>query len=83
MHQDEISKRFEAALAAEDPFAALHALARALAAEGMSEQELSQIFDQYRELHCHDPDERLYNAIRDTMDCICGWCSSQMRIFLR
>ena len=81
MQDDRLSERFAAALAAEDPAAALHALARALAAEGMSEQDLSKLFDAQRELHQNDKDERLYNAILDTMDCISGWCGPRARIF--
>mmetsp|Transcript_99033 Transcript_99033/g.278341 ORF Transcript_99033/g.278341 Transcript_99033/m.278341 type:complete len:110 (+) Transcript_99033:67-396(+) len=68
-------ERMAAACATEKPFEALHALARALLHEGVSQQELYQLFDVQRSLHEADDDESVYNAVLDVMDYIVGWCA--------
>ena len=73
--------RMEDALQAESPAEALVSLAHALKAEGMSQREIYQLFDEYRARHHSDTDETRYDAILDTMDIIVGWCSPQSRLF--
>eukprot|EP01047_Picozoa_sp_COSAG01_P069212 COSAG01_NODE_10178_length_2229_cov_4.487793_1_plen_185_part_00 len=69
-----IDERMAAACAAEKPFDALYSLARALRDEGVRQQALYDLFDRYRASHTADADERLFDALCDTLDYVCGWC---------
>lgn len=73
--------RLESALREADPARAVLALARCFRDEGMSQLELCRLYDSFRALHENDKDERLYDAILDTMDCISGWCSPGNRLY--
>jgi hypothetical protein len=73
--------RIERALEHGSPAEALAALAAAFKAEGLSQQQLYQLFDELRARHQNDGDETKYNAILDTLDRIAGWCSLQARLF--
>ena len=77
----ENAMRFEAALGEPTPFDALRTLAEALRAEGMSQQDMYRVFDEYRARHHHDVDETLYDAILDVMDFISGYCAPANRLF--
>ena len=83
MGVESINARMERALREASPAEALAALARALKAEGLPQAEMYQLFDEYRARHEHDADETKYDAILDTMDLICGYCSSDARLFDR
>jgi hypothetical protein len=73
--------RMEGALQASSPYTALVSFATTLKAEGMSQRELYQLFDEYRAKHKSDTDETKYDAILDTMDIIVGWCVPSRRLF--
>lgn len=73
--------RLENALREADPDRAAFTLARCFRDEGMSQLELYRLYDSFRALHENDKDERLYDAILDTMDCISGWCSPGNRLY--
>ncbi len=68
------NSRFEAALAAKDPTAALAQLAQDLKREGMSQREMYDLFTHYLLKHNGDEDP-LCEPISSTMDSISGWCS--------
>jgi N-carbamoylputrescine amidase len=67
---DGAAHRFEAALADAQPYAALHALARALKAEGIDQVSIYRLFREY--LVKTDSNDRRYDAIADNMDLIRG-----------
>jgi hypothetical protein len=69
------------ALQSAQPSASLEAVARDLKAEGMSQAEMYALFEAQLVKHRADPDERLYDAIADTLDMICGWCGPHRRLF--
>jgi hypothetical protein len=71
----------ETALDGASPVPALVCLAKALKAEGMSQREMYELFDQYRAKHQDDTDETKHDAILDTMDLIVGYCSPSSRLF--
>lgn len=73
--------RLESVLREPDPAHAVFALARSFRDEGMTQLELYRLFDSFRALHENDKDERLYDAILDTMDSILGWCSPSNRLY--
>jgi len=64
--------RFESALAAADPVAALLDLARALKAEGASQNEMVRFYASKHGEHFDDPEDTIRNAIADAADCVCG-----------
>lgn len=63
-------QRFALALASPDPATALHALAKALQAEGMAQVALYHLFAEFQQET--DGDDPRYDAIVDTMDLIWG-----------
>ena len=81
MFDESVKARMGSALAEVSPVHALISFAESLKEEGMSQREMYQLFDEYRVKHHGDVDETKYNAILDTMDIICGWCSPQNRLF--
>jgi hypothetical protein len=70
MEDPEKTRRFEAALGAPRPAEALYALATALKSEGMSKETIYDFFMEFFRRHRSDTDERLFDAIADTMDFI-------------
>ncbi len=78
---DNISARFNDALMESSPFNSLLIFAKALKSEGMSQQDMHRLFDEYRERHEHDQDKTHYDAILDVMDFITGFCGSHSRLF--
>ena len=68
-----LNDRMDAACAAERPDRALHALARALRDEGLSQQELYALFESHRARRTDDADESAFDGLCDAMDFICGW----------
>ena len=74
-------ERFEAALLEADPVHTLYELAQSFKREGMTQLAMYHLYDEYRARHESDTDERLYDAILDTLDCIVGWGCAAGRIF--
>ena len=68
-----LNDRMDAACAAERPDRALHALARSLRDEGLSQQELYALFESHRARRTDDADESAFDGLCDAMDFICGW----------
>ena len=68
MDGSENANRFEAALASPQPSEALHAFASALKREGMAQEGILDLFTDFLQRHQDDADERLYDAIADTME---------------
>ncbi|MGV3664073.1 MAG: hypothetical protein ACO1TE_28130 [Prosthecobacter sp.] len=62
-------------------FAAAYELAEQLRDEGMSQQELYQLYDQFCERHHDDTDDTRLDAVLDTLDFITGWCHPGRRLF--
>ena len=75
------SERLETAIKEPDAFVAARALAIELRNIGMTQSEMQKLFDDARQRHSTDPDERSYNAILDVMDLINGWCSPGIEIY--
>lgn len=75
------TERMEVALNAESPSTALNAFARQFKTEGMTQETMYQLFDQYRAKHQIDNDETKYNAILDTIDFVVDYCRKGARIF--
>ena len=75
------SKRMEEALGTSVPFEALMSLAQDLKSEGMSKEEMYELFDHYRAVHDGDIEETLDDAILDVMDFIVGFCSPGRALF--
>lgn len=73
--------RIDAALNTDSPANSLADLAKAFKAEGMSQHDMHQLFDQHRAKHAGDADETKYDAILDTMDYIVGFCQPGARLF--
>jgi hypothetical protein len=73
--------RLQIALQQPQPSLAALELARALRDEGMSQLDLYQLFDEFRDAHASDADEILFDAVLDTLDFISGWCSPNYRLF--
>lgn len=73
--------RITEALNAESPSTALNALARQFKAEGMTQEAMYHLFDQYRAKHQNDNDETKHDAVLDTMDFIVGYCRKGAGIF--
>ena len=76
MARPEHALRFEAALQAADPTAALGRLAEELKAEGMSQRLMYDLFREYFVRVQDQGDEASYDPIADTMDRVSGWCSN-------
>jgi len=70
MISDAIRNRFQLALGQPSPFDSLYNLAVALKAEGISQLEMYHLFNEFRAKLAHD--ERLEDAVLDTMDLIVG-----------
>jgi hypothetical protein len=75
MAKPEHALRFETALRATDPTAALGQLAEDLKAEGMSQSSMRDLFTEYFVRVQEQGDEQSYDPIADTLDRITGWCS--------
>lgn len=81
MADQTVKERMEIALRESSPSSALAILARTFKAEGMSQSEIYQLFDEYRARIAKDANEIKYDAILDTMDIICGHCNPAARLF--
>jgi hypothetical protein len=64
--------RFESAIAAQNPVPALLDLARALKAEGVSQDEMVRFYASKHGEHYDDVEDTIRDAIADAADCICG-----------
>ena len=64
--------KFELALVAADPVAALLDLARALKAEGVSQNEMVRFYASKYGEHFDDAQDTIRDAIADAADCVCG-----------
>jgi hypothetical protein len=65
----------DAAKATKEPAVTLLEVARELRDAGTTQHELYVLFDAHQLRHKDDADKSSYNALRDTMDFITGWCS--------
>ncbi len=81
MDGNDIEIRFQQASKAANPADALYVLAKSLKSEDMSQREMYDLFDHHREQHRIATDEKLHDAIMDTMDHIIGWTTPKMRLF--
>jgi hypothetical protein len=77
----DVKVQFETALAAQEPESALHDLPRTLKDGAMSQTDMLALFTEFPIRHRDDKDERLYDAIMDTMDFVSGWCHKSFRLF--
>jgi hypothetical protein len=68
MNSSENVSRFEIALASPQPSEALYALAGEFKQEGIAQKKMLELFTEFLRRHRDDADERLYDAIADTMD---------------
>ncbi len=59
----------------------LSRVVKTLKHNGLSKEQVMEIFDATRALHEHDEDEAIYNNILDTMDLIAGWCRRDRALF--
>ena len=73
--------RVESVLCRPAPFPELLSLAQQLRDEGVPQPELTALFDSFRERHAGDQDQSCHDAILDTLDLICGWCSPSRALF--
>jgi hypothetical protein len=73
-------QRFEAALRTPDPGQALRALVTELSAEGLSEPEIYQLFEEEL-LHLRAAGRSAEeDVILDTLDALSGWCHPDARL---
>jgi hypothetical protein len=70
MVTDSLRQRFDQALRAPHPSSALHALAQALKADGMTQVALYHLFAEYQAKL--DPDDPRHDAVVDNLDLIWG-----------
>ncbi len=72
---------FENSLRHEEPYNQLRQLALHFAAQGQTQQQVYETFEQFR-AHLREANrEQDEDLIMDVMDCICGYCSPQNRLF--
>ena len=74
--------QLENALKAENVFTALYETAVFMRDDGLTKDD---VYAQFEVLHLQlskEGDETRYNAILDVMDCIMGWCSPHLKIFV-
>jgi hypothetical protein len=74
------NERFEEALQATDPVAALRALALALNAEGWRKADVLHLFESYQAQLRDSGREAEEDAVLDVLDFLTGWCSPHMKI---
>ena len=72
---------FAQALSSSQPDAALQTLARSWKAQDMSQQNMYALFDQQLKSQLLQADERLHDAVADTMDLLVAWCAPEVAIF--
>jgi hypothetical protein len=81
MSEPSVRNRIEKALQEDLLLDALVGLAKVFKAEGMSQREMYDLFDEYREKHEMDREDTLYDAILYTMGVISGRCDVNARLF--
>ena len=75
------SDRLEETLHQPDAFHAALAFAIVLRDSGMTQKELTDLFDKSRSQHDEDADDRQYNVVMDVMDLISGYCSPEQALY--
>ncbi len=75
------NSKLKAALLAKDPVEALSQNVREMKANGLSQQEVYDIFNELLQSPRVRENEQQEDAIRDVMDFIAGWCSPEARLF--
>lgn len=79
--QETLLEQLESAKYAAEPFETLHAIARELRDDGVSQVELWRLFSDLAEPHRRDSDRSFYQATRDTVDCIWSGNDSSLDLF--
>ncbi len=79
--RDERRALLAEALFSSEPGAALKTLARFWKGQGMPQPEMLALFNEQLKNPTVQDDERLYEAVTDTMDLLVGWCTPQNAIF--
>lgn len=74
----EIRDKLQRAIGSEKPSNALETLARELKSLGWKQQDLYELFSEFLRTIT---DDRMADAVRDTMDVIVGWCSPSRALF--
>ena len=75
-----LDARFEKALSALEPVAALRTLVFELSAEGFDKATILQIFEAQQQRRRSANRETDADAIMDVMDFLVGWCSPHMKL---
>ena len=79
---DTITKsRLESALLATDPIDDLSQVVREMKANGLSQQEVYDIFNELLQSRQVRESKQQEDAVRDVMDFITGWCSPEAKLF--
>ncbi|MBV9865835.1 MAG: hypothetical protein JO316_10815 [Abitibacteriaceae bacterium] len=76
-----VQEKFEAALCHPKAPEQLRALALELAAQGHTQQQVYDVFEQFRAYLRETARETDEDMIMDVMDCISGWCPPQAKLF--
>lgn len=76
-----VQDKFEEALCHPKASEQLRALALELAAQGQTQQQVYDVFEQFRAYLRETEREADEDMIMDVMDCISGWCSPHARLF--
>jgi hypothetical protein len=76
-----VEERFAAALTRPEPDEQLWTIAFDLAANGLTQDEVYELFETVRARLRIEGREAEEDRVMDVMDCICGWCSSDRKIF--
>jgi hypothetical protein len=79
--REQVQPLFAEALGSHEPFAALLKLAEALVGQGVPTSELYAVFQVHLIAQSNASDEKLYNALADVMDRICGWCGPEASLY--
>jgi len=69
------------ALASKHPGTAVHELAQQLKNEGMKKDGMYELFFGFLNTIDQDEDEIRWDALANTLDLICGWCSPGRALF--
>ena len=75
------SKRLADAISTDPSFQNILNLARTLAHEGLTQEQLTRVFETARADRERDDDGVAYNTILDVLDFIQGWCAPDKALF--
>lgn len=76
-----VQAKLETALRHAQPYEELRHVALELASQGQTQQQVYDTFEQFRVQLRDMARETDEDILMGVMDCICGWCSPQAKLF--